>query len=290
MQLRPGPAPTNLEVFSSERASILGMHHHVASVGVVVVKPDHIGFMWWDGKEECRINGQHTRRRLIYTQGKQDGFHATGGARRTMGVVVRRSELIETLAALGGVGPEDVLLERSVLELSTDGASRFRAGIRETLENAIGRQQANPVSVDPEDIGETIFGLLVDAYLRSPCGFQRNSRSRPPELIVRQAEERFFASQGSKVSLADLCAASGVSQSALYRAFDVVCGEPPIAYFHKRRLTEARRVLIKMPAGRGAVRRAALAAGLTEFGRFSVEYRQLFGEPPSATLSRNAAH
>ncbi len=87
--------------------------------------------------------------------------------------------------------------------------------------------------------------------------------------------------------MADLCCAAGVSQSTLYRAFDAVCGEPPLSYFHKRRLADARRSLTNLPACRGAVKRAALAAGLTEFGRFSVEYRELFGESPSATLSRN---
>ena len=104
-----------------------------------------------------------------------------------------------------------------------------------------------------------------------------------------RAEERFFASQGAAVSLADLCAATGVSQSTLYRAFDAVCGEPPLAYFHKRRLTVAGRVLVKSSARHGGVKRAAMAAGLTEFGRFSVEYRRLFGESPSATLNRTSA-
>ena len=288
VQLRPGPAPTNLEIFSSEKASILGLHHHTASVGVAVLKADRYGFMWWDGSEDCRINGEHARRTLIYVQGQQDGFHATGGARRTMGVVVRRKELIETLAALRGVGAEDVRLERTALELTPEAAARFRSDIDGLLMNMIGRSSNDSAPGTTVDPSEAIFGLLVDAYLRSPPVRQRDDRPLRPEQIVRRAEERFFASQGTTVSLADLCAAAGVSQSTLYRAFDAVCGAPPLAYFHKRRLTEARRLLVRSPAYRGAVRSAALAVGLTEFGRFSVEYRQLFGESPSATLSRNS--
>ena len=137
------------------------------------------------------------------------------------------------------------------------------------------------------DLGQAIIGLLIDAYDQSAPELYRDDRPRRPERIVRLAEERFFASQGAAVSLADLCAATGVSQSTLYRAFDAVCGEPPLAYFHKRRLTVARRVLVKSSARHGGVKRAAMAAGLTEFGRFSVEYRRLFGESPSATLNRN---
>ena len=288
VQLRPGPPPTNLEIFSSDKISVLGLHHHVASVGIVVTKADYFAFMWWDGNEECRINGQHARRRLIYTQGAQDGFHATGGARQTMGVVVRRNDLIETLAALRGIGPEDVVLKRTALELEPKAAVSFRTGIDKILRQTIGPgpgDSAGAGAVDPE--GE-IFGLLVDAYLCSPPVRKRDHRPRRPELVVRRAEERFFASIGASVSLADLCAAAGVSQSSLYRAFNAVCGEPPLAYFHKRRLTDARRVLVNSPTCRGAVKHAALAAGLTEFGRFSVEYRQLFGESPSTTLSRDA--
>ena len=45
-QLEPGPGPTNLEIFSSNKISVLGMQHHSASVGVVVMKADYFGFMW----------------------------------------------------------------------------------------------------------------------------------------------------------------------------------------------------------------------------------------------------
>ena len=287
VQLQPGPAPTNLEVFSSDKISVLGLRHHTASVGVVVMKADCFGFMWWDGTEECRINGQVARRTQIYSQGKQDGFHAAGGARRTMGVVVRRNELVDTLAVLRGIGPEDVLLDRAALELSAEDAIRFRYGIDGILRKTSGPKPGRSADVGAVDPSEAIFGLLIDAYLRAPLVRHQDDRPRRPELIVRRAEERFFASQAVSVSLADLCAATSVSQSTLYRAFDAVCGEPPLAYFHKRRLTEARRLLTNSPAYRGAVKHAALAAGFTEFGRFSVDYRQLFGESPSATLNRN---
>lgn len=285
-QLGPGPEPTNLEIFSSDKLSVMGLQHHAASVGVIVMKPECLGFLWWDGNEDCRINGRPVSRTEIYTQGAQDGFHAAGGARRTIGIAVRRNDLIDTLASLKGVGPEDVLLTRAALKLSSEVAYRFRTDVDELLKDAIKQSRDGAATVSPS---EAIFGLLVDAYLRSPPVLVRDDRPRRPEQIVRQAEERFFASQGLSVSLADLCKATGVSQSTLYRAFDAVCGVPPLAYFHKRRLTAARRALVRSPARHGGVQRAALAAGLSELGRFSVEYRQMFGELPSATLSRSGS-
>ncbi|MCB1231839.1 MAG: AraC family transcriptional regulator [Verrucomicrobiae bacterium] len=273
-------------MFSSDKISVLGMHHHASSVGVIVMKPDYFSFMWWDGNEECRINGKLARSTEIYAQGEQDGFYAAGGARQTMGIAVRRSELIATLAALQGVGPEDVQLDRTVLQLSAKAAGRFRSSIGTLLGNAFEPGPDGFRSRIAGDPSEAIFGLLVDAYLGSPPNQLREDRPRRPEKIVRQAEECFFAAQGAPVSLADLCAAASVSQSSLYRAFSAVCGEPPLAYFHKRQLTDARRRLVHLPAYRGAVKFAALSAGLSELGRFSVEYRTLFGESPSSTLGR----
>lgn len=85
-----------------------------------------------------------------------------------------------------------------------------------------------------------------------------------------------------------LFAAAGVSKSTLYLAFEHVCGQPPPEYFHKRWLTRARLRLPESSPRRGAVKRVALDTGFTELGRFAGEYRRLFGESPSATLSASA--
>jgi AraC-like DNA-binding protein len=103
--------------------------------------------------------------------------------------------------------------------------------------------------------------------------------------IVREAEECFAAAQSGPVSLADLCFATGVSQGTLYHAFMVMCGLSPMAYFKKRRLTDARLALLRNASTKGAVKRAALGAGLTHLGRFSAEYCQQFGEMPTTTLN-----
>jgi transcriptional regulator GlxA family with amidase domain len=103
--------------------------------------------------------------------------------------------------------------------------------------------------------------------------------------IVRRAEARFEAAGEKPVSLADLCLAAGVSARCLQYAFRDLYGVSPIRYFRLRRLHEAHRSLRSALPGRSAVKRAALGAGLTDLGRFSVEYRELFGQSPSATLT-----
>ncbi|WP_226629726.1 helix-turn-helix domain-containing protein [Alloyangia pacifica] len=282
--LKPGPGPSHLAIFSSDKVSVLGVNHHTASVGVVIVKPECFAFMWWDGSEEYRINGTAAEQSVLYAQGKQDGFHAAGGARRTGGIVVRRDHLVAALAALRGVGPEDVHLDPSALKLTDAVATGYRRDFSVLMRAAAGAGPPLASGARESDLSDAFFGLLLDAYLFATPDKTRQARREAPERIVRKAEERFFEAEAGPISLADICAAAGVSQSSLYRAFHSVCGEAPLAYFQKRRLTDARRYLVAAEAARGAVRNAALSVGFTEMGRFSVEYRRLFGESPSATL------
>jgi len=56
----------------------------------------------------------------------------------------------------------------------------------------------------------------------------------------------------------------------------------------ERRLIKAGSILLNSAPERLAVKRAALDVGFTELGRFSMAYRRIFGESPSATLIRSS--
>jgi len=243
--------------------------------------PDYLAFCipvaWVD---EYYVNGEHATPTRIYLPGNSDAYFTRGGRRDTFGLVVRRGRFIEAVAALRGLGPEDVSLDERAIDLTPTAARHLHQCVAEMI-------RENPGDLTHRDFGEWLFALTTDVYLSArPEAGPRRRPARGAHRIVRKAEERFFAAEGGSVSLADLCAAANVSQGALYRAFRHVCGEPPLSYFHKRRLMRARSALLNSRPGRGAVKRAALDAGLTELGRFSVEYRRLFGQSPSATLAR----
>jgi AraC-like DNA-binding protein len=112
-------------------------------------------------------------------------------------------------------------------------------------------------------------------------------RRYQPARLVRKAEECLDLAPARSISLADLCAAVGVGATTLTAAFHDIYGLAPVRYLKKRRLNAARAALLKAPPRRGAVKYAALNAGLTELGRFAREYLELFGERPSATLARS---
>ena len=250
IQLEPG-SPPDLTLVASHSVCALLADVHAASVGVTVMEPDYFSFALWAGEEACRLNGEPARATTLYTQGAQDGFHISGKARRTLGIAVLRNELRETLAALRGVGPEDVALDDRCLELPPEAAARFRKSLVDLVIQASRRDSVSRSGAQTSDPSASILGVLIDAYLHARPELRQRPKARPPERIVRACEERFFAAEAAAapISLADLCAAAGVSQRALYRAFHTVCGEPPLAYFHKRRLTKARVALLRARPG-----------------------------------------
>ena len=60
----------------------------------------------------------------------------------------------------------------------------------------------------------------------------------------------------------------------------------PVRYLWLRRMYLARRALLLATPQTATVTQTAMDHGFWELGRFSTQYRSLFGEPPSATLRR----
>ena len=286
VQVGRGEHVVDVQMATVGNIGLLRLGIGVEAVGINVFNPDYIGFalpVTWSG--DYLINGELANKSAIYMPGDLDSFHLRSKSRVSLGVTMPREPFIETIAALRGVDTEDIMLNDRELRLSEAAGVEVRARLTAIINEACSER----VKRSQREISNEVIGLLTDAYLHAlPESLSQAERISRPERIVRLAEERFMASDGKPVSLADLCAAAGVRKSALYRAFHNVCGLPPLTYFQKRRLMQARSLLVNAVNERGRVKHAALSTGFTELGRFSVEYRQLFGEPPSATLSRTA--
>ena len=111
---------------------------------------------------------------------------------------------------------------------------------------------------------------------------------RPPAaVLVRRATELVDASGGA-VRIAQLCSLLRVSPGTLGNAFRSVAGVTPHTFFLRRKLNKARLLLLHADPCEHKVTSVASDLGFTEFGRFSVRYRQMFGETPTQTLRRQA--
>jgi AraC-like DNA-binding protein len=243
----------------------------------------------WDGR--FVINGEDVGASSIYAPVDDTLFQVYGRNRETVAVALRRKEFVATIAALKGIDTTDVRLRGGSMEVPAAALARLRHSLASRLRDYMTaeRRRALPAGAH-ETLTRSIVESVTDLYLHAqPAPTSRVRAAAKLGRIVRKAEERFDSAQFGPVSLADLCVAAGVSQGTLYNAFMVMCGDSPMAHFKKRRLTDARLALLEPKPNRRRVKSAALDAGLTHLGRFSAEYREIFGESPTTTLNRSSS-
>jgi len=104
--------------------------------------------------------------------------------------------------------------------------------------------------------------------------------------IMALLEAFLAANRGEPLYLAEICAATGATERTLRACCQERLGMGVIRYLWLRRMHLAHRALNRAAPTTATVTEIATACGFWEFGRFSIEYRALFGEPPSETLRR----
>jgi AraC-like DNA-binding protein len=102
--------------------------------------------------------------------------------------------------------------------------------------------------------------------------------------LVEQAERLALAHIDEPLHISTLCRTLEISERTLRKAFRKIHGLPPCRRLRMLRLSEARRALLAADCKRITVTEIATEFGFLELGRFSVEYRKVFGESPSKTL------
>jgi transcriptional regulator GlxA family with amidase domain len=117
-----------------------------------------------------------------------------------------------------------------------------------------------------------------------------NGRANATEQarIVRDARQYIRKNIARPISLEALTTAAHTSPRTLFRAFSEVLGDTPQNYVRRLRLHRIRRELLSKCET--TVSAAAHHWGIgQDMGRFSRNYRNLFGENPSSTLAQGRA-
>ncbi len=109
-------------------------------------------------------------------------------------------------------------------------------------------------------------------------------------VIMRRLEELLEANSDRTLYLTELCRAVEVSERTLRACCHQYLGMSPTRYLWLRRMHLARRGLRTADPAATTVTEVATSYGFWELGRFSVAYRSLFGESPSAALRRPPDH
>ena len=156
------------------------------------------------------------------------------------------------------------------------------ASVSQRLQHMLRLAAIGELQVGAEQFEEWIYGqaLAILDVSDQPAG-------RPSgAALVRRAIEVADANVGP-VPVATLCRLLRVSPSTLENAFKTVTGVTPHTFFLRRRLNQARNVLLREDPSERRVTDVATELGFSELGRFAVRYRQMFGETPSETLKKN---
>ena len=111
-------------------------------------------------------------------------------------------------------------------------------------------------------------------------------KNKPCRDLVEQAENLALADVDEPLHISAICCVLAVSERTLRKAFHKVRGLPPCRHLRMLRLSRARRALLSADYRLTTVTEIATCFGFVELGRFSVEYRKIFGESPSQTLCR----
>ena len=123
-----------------------------------------------------------------------------------------------------------------------------------------------------------------------------SSQWRPERLLVngartpvaKRAQEFIEAHYREAVRIEDLCRVTGVGVRTLQRCFREYFGLTISEYLKALRLDAARRDLAATLPAQDSVTTVALRHGCAHLGRFSLEFRERFGESPRETLATRA--
>jgi AraC-like DNA-binding protein len=126
--------------------------------------------------------------------------------------------------------------------------------------------------------------MNIDQWLAIAEETPFTREGNPSSDLVEQAERLALAHLDEPLHVSALCQTLAVSERTLRKAFHKIHGLPPCRRLRMLRLAQARRALLSADSRRITVTEIATCFGFVELGRFSVEYRKMFGESPSQTL------
>ena len=110
------------------------------------------------------------------------------------------------------------------------------------------------------------------------------ARRQRHAMIMARFEKVLDAQSDRQLSMAELCAGTGVPERTLRLCCHEFLGLSPTAYVRLRRLNLVRAALLRSDPAIATVSGVARQHGFSELGRFAVAYRAAFGESPSTTL------
>ncbi|MBS0339367.1 MAG: helix-turn-helix transcriptional regulator [Proteobacteria bacterium] len=187
------------------------------------------------------------------------------------------------------------------LTIPRGGPSTFRmqrgqcARLRQMVDDALALARTlAPAGASPQ-LGAAMGQAILRAYVDALCAAQvarggaTAAAARRHHRLILDCERLVLDEPVIDVDLVELARRSGYSLRSLELVFRRAVGMTPSRWFANIRLNGVLRDLIA-PAKDCRIGEVATRWGFQHLPRFAQQYRQAFGELPSATLGRARAH
>lgn len=161
-------------------------------------------------------------------------------------------------------------------------ATQLEPSFLASLEQKVARIHDAKAKATRLRIGDRLLWAIIGCY--AEAGEADIVQPSGQGQIVREACKYIGRNLAGAISTDALSDATSASRRTLFRAFSKLLGDTPQDYIRRLRLHRIRRDLISMTTT--TVSGAAHQWGVgQDLGRFSRDYRELFGENPSVTLA-----
>lgn len=218
----------------------------------------------------------------------QDSRVVVGSGFRSLQLTIPREAVLAAIQTLTATEPREMQLGTR-FALDAPQVEPFLRLISSTLQEA---DRANPKFEEPGATARLAEALVLRFLLAQPGSeaklFARTTPSAEPRH-VRRAAEYIEANFERHITMAELTRAAGIGARSLQLGFRKHRGCSPLEFAQARRLERARLLLLTGDTA-PMVSDAARLAGGRHLGRFSVRYRERFGESPTRTLARRWDH
>ncbi len=171
------------------------------------------------------------------------------------------------------------LVHSAIGRYMKDENSRLTQLLQQTLQNFTQEGSISDLNVMEDEILEMLQSLFTTQVLETP-------RLTKGEHISFDILEKVYGHMDGKINIKTLAQEYAVSGHTLQTSFKALFGFTPKRFFRLLKLNHVYYDLKNADAQSSSVSKIAQKWGFTHMGRFSLYYKELFGENPSVTLKR----
>ena len=201
--------------------------------------------------------------------------------------MITPAELARQIVDISHEDPDALLRTNGAVHLTPQLAAQVRQAALIYLDTALHSLRRPDAPSPLPQMGSRIVELMARALVSAqPQRCEKTSLNRSRQLI-RNIEEFCRQHPDQPLRVGQLCREMDVSERTLRDAFYKLTDRGPLAYLKSQRLNRVQRALHDSDPSAAMIKQLAYDNGFYHLGNFCRDYKALFGETPSETLSRN---